>query len=75
MLTDDQIDMVVSMIGHRCRHDTKAQLKRRLSLPLALIKNHGIDDRLLIGDISIDYVCGQSWDDEMRTLRECLIKN
>jgi hypothetical protein len=74
ILTDNQIDMVVSMIGYRCRQDTKAQLKSRLSLPLALIKNHGIYDRLLIGDRSIEYVCGQSWDDEMRTLRQCLLK-
>jgi hypothetical protein len=74
-LSKEQIDLVVSMIGYRCRHDTKARLKRRLALPLALLKNHGIYDRLMIGDRSIEYVCGQSWDDEMRTLRECLIKN
>lgn len=74
-LSKDQIDLIVSMIGYRCRHDTKARLKRRLALPLALLKNHGIYDRLMIGDRSIEYVCGQSWDDEMRTLRECLIKN
>jgi hypothetical protein len=75
MLSHQQIDMIISMIGYRCRQDTKKRLKRRLALPLALLKNHGIYDRLMIGDRSIEYVCGQSWDDEMRVLRECLIKN
>jgi hypothetical protein len=74
-LSKNQIDMIVSMIGYRCRAETKSKLQRRLALPLSLLKNHGIYDRLMIGDQSVEYICGQSWDDEMRTLRECLIKN
>jgi hypothetical protein len=75
MLSHKQIDLLVSMIGYRCRAETKSKLQRRLALPLSLLKNHGIYDRLMIGDQSVEYICGQSWDDEMRTLRECLIKN
>lgn len=74
-LSNDQVDELVKMIGYRCRHDTKAKLRRRLELPLALLRNHGIYGRVVITENGCDYICGQSWDDEMRTLRECLINN
>lgn len=74
-LSNDQVDELVKMIGYRCRHDTKAKLRRRLELPLALLRNHGIYGRVVITENGCTYYCGQSWDDEMRTLRECLINN
>ena len=74
-LNDNQVDELVKMIGYRCRHDTKAKLRRRLELPLALLRNHGIYCRVVITENGCDYICGQSWDDEMRTLSECLINN
>lgn len=74
-LNDDQIEALVAMIGYRCRRDTKAKLRRRLDRPLSLFHNYGIYGRLIITENGCDYHCGQSWDDEMRTLRECIINN
>ena len=75
MLGEKQIEALVKMIGHGCRKETKNRLWRRLSLPLSLLQNHGIYDRLIITDNGCDYTCGQSWTDEMRVLRDCLLKN
>jgi hypothetical protein len=74
-LTLGERDSIVALIGKGCRKDTKERLWRRLSLPLSLLQDHGIYRRLVITDNGCDYTCGQSWGDEMRTLRECLIKN
>ena len=74
-LTWGERDSIVALIGKGCRKDTKERLWRRLSLPLNLLQDHGIYRRLDITDNGCDYTCGQSWTDEMRVLRDCLLKN
>ena len=73
-LTDKQKADILDMIGKRCRQTTVDRLARRLELPLSLWQRFGIYSRLTLDDNGADYICGQSWIDEMRTLRQCILK-
>jgi hypothetical protein len=74
-LNDSQIDDILSMIGKGCRARTKERLAFRLRVPLSLWKSYGIYSRMTLTEDSAEYICGQSWTDEMRTLRECILEN
>lgn len=76
-LTDHQQSEILSIIGKGCRAETKARLSRRLQLPLALFPSYGIFSRLIIADDNDRapyYICGQSWTDEVQTLRKLILK-
>jgi hypothetical protein len=73
-LTQEQQEAILGIIGKGCRQPTKERLARRLALPLALWERFGIYSRLVLEDAGAYYICGQSWHDEMRTLRECILK-
>jgi hypothetical protein len=72
-LNDAQVSALLSLIGKGCRQNTKEKLARRLKTPLSLWKRYGIFSRVILTDNDVDYICGQSWTDEMRTLRECIL--
>ena len=72
-LTEEQQSDIVAMVGKGCRADTKHRLARMVSLPLSLWTKHGIYSRVTLDDEGASYICGQSWSDEMRTLRECML--
>jgi len=71
--TVPDVDGLVSMITYRCKQKTVDKLKRRLTTQALLLKHHGIYDRMTYKENGWEYNCGQSWNDEMRTIRECLI--
>lgn len=74
-LTENQQTELLRMIGSGCRKNTKQRLERMIGLPLSLWNNYGIFTRVVF-DQSKDeasYICGQSWTDEMRTIRECIL--
>lgn len=73
-LTEKQKADILEFIGKRCRTETKNRLERRLSLPLSLWERYGIYSRIILDDDGASYICGQSWHDEMRTLRQCVLK-
>lgn len=73
-LTDKQKADILRMVGNKCRHETKARLSRRLDVPLSCWESFGIYSRMTLDDKGADYICGQSWPDEMRTLRECILR-
>lgn len=74
-LTEAQQSAILNFVGKGCRANTKETIARRLRLPLSLWKDYGIYSRIMFNDTyGADYCCGQSWNDEMRTLRECMIK-
>jgi hypothetical protein len=62
---------VLQLIGKGCRAKTKETLERRLKF-IHIGPNYGIYGRLIV-EPEVRYVCGQSWNDEMRTLRECIL--
>ena len=72
-LNEKQIEAFLSLIGKGCRQNTKEKLARRISIPLSLWKSYGIFSRVILTDDDVEYICGQSWNDEMRTLRECIL--
>lgn len=72
-LTETEQSALFCLISKRCRVNTKDKLSRRLELPLSLWKDYGIYRRVTFDNQGIDYICGQSWSDEMRTLRECVL--
>jgi hypothetical protein len=72
-LTEKQKEDIHAMVTKRCRQETKDKVRRRLELPLSLWKSYGIYHRMTLNDKGAEYVCGQSWPDEMRTLRQCIL--
>jgi hypothetical protein len=72
-LTDEQKSEILRLIGSGCRSKTKEKLSRRMDLPLSCWNNFGIYSRIVFNDGQASYICGQSWTDEMRTLRECIL--
>ena len=73
-LNDEQIKSFIAFVGSKCRQKTKEKLERRLKTPFSLWTNYGIFSRVILeNDNQIYYICGQSWNDEMRTLRECIL--
>jgi hypothetical protein len=74
-LTEKQQEAILDFVGKGCRAKTKEAIARRLRLPLSLWRDYGIYSRIMFDDKrGADYCCGQSWTDEMRTLRECMTK-
>jgi hypothetical protein len=72
-LTKAQKTDIVSMVGKGCRANTKDRLSRVIDLPLSIWQKHGIYSRITLNENGADYICGQSWTDEMRTLRDCIL--
>jgi hypothetical protein len=72
-LNDAQKADILEMVGKGCRQNTKAKLARRLDVPLSCWERYGIYSRMTLNDTGANYICGQSWNDEMRTLRECIL--
>jgi len=74
-LSDGQIMDIFEMVAKGCRSKTKERIYSRLQVPLSLWKRYGIYSRMTLTDNGAEYICGQSWTDEMRTLRECILEN
>lgn len=72
-LTDKQKADIWLMVGKKCRSHTKARLSRMIDLPLSLWEKYGIYSRVTLDHEGASYICGQSWNDEMATLRECIL--
>jgi len=72
-LNDYQIRDILDLVGKGCRQSTKEKLERRLNMPLSLFQSYGIYNRMKLTPIGADYVPCQSWTEEMRTLRECIL--
>ena len=73
-LTDKDIEQILAIVGYRCRLKTFNRLKSILTYGRSTIPNYGIFDRLIKENGQWHYVAGQSWPDEIRTLRECILK-
>jgi hypothetical protein len=74
-LSESDIDQIVSIITHRCRIKTTDRVRSILTYSPSLIPSYGIFERLMKEDDGKWHYCaGQSYTDEIRTLRELVIK-
>ena len=70
-LTESDVEQIVAIVGSRCRVKTVNRLRSILTYSKSLIGNYGIYSRLIRENGNWSYVAGQSYPDEIRTLREC----
>lgn len=72
-LTQDDVDQIVEIVGYRCRIKTIHRLRSILAYSSSLIPNHGIMDRLVKETRGWAYIAGQSYTDEIRTVRDIIL--
>lgn len=73
-LSEDDISAILSIVGYRCREKTIRRLRSMLTYGTNAIPTYGIFGRLTReSDGSWSYCAGQSYPDEIRTLRECIL--
>jgi hypothetical protein len=73
-LTENDIEQLISFIGYKCSQKTKLRLKSILTYGTGTIKPYGILSRLIKDGGLWSYVAGQSYDDEIRTVRNCILR-
>lgn len=74
-LTDKQKESLFNLFGKGCRQKNRERLWRRLDMSLSLWPNYGIFGRVhLEDDGRFSYCAGQSYPDEVRTVRELILK-
>ena len=73
-LTETEQADLLATVSKRTWPVTRERLARYISRPLSGWQDYGIYKRVTFNNGHVDYICGQSWADEMRTLRECILK-
>lgn len=73
-LSSEDIAQIVSILGYRCRTNTVHRLKAMLTYGTSIIPQFGILDRLMKENGKWTYYAGQSYVDEIRTVRNIIIK-
>ena len=73
-LTEQDINQIIAVIGYRCRHNTLARLRSILTYGKRTIKSYGIFNRLIKSNGRWEYVAGQDYRSEIKTVRDCIIK-
>lgn len=72
-LTDEEADAFVVLFGSRCSAKTKNRLRGMVRYSVSQLPGLGIFERIRIRP-TVEYVAGQSYQDEIRTVRELIIK-
>ena len=73
-LTEKDIDQLIDIVGSRCRAKTKDRLRSILKYGIHTIGHFGILDRLIKEGDGWSYCAGQSYPDEIRTVRGLILK-
>lgn len=73
-LTDDEIEEITTLITSKCRENTKKRIRAHIKHLKNLIPEYGILNRIIKEDNSWSYCAGQSYPDEIRTVREIILK-
>lgn len=73
-LSEQDIDQIIAIIGYRCQVKTCNRLRSILTYSRSMIGHYGIYERLIKENGKWRYIAGQSYPDEVRTLRECILK-
>lgn len=72
-LSEQDIDQLVDLLGHRCRIEKRNRIRSILTYGTSTVPNYGILDRLVKENDQWRYIAGQSYTDEIRTVRECIL--
>jgi hypothetical protein len=72
-LSPDDIEQVLMIVAHRCRANTWRRLRSILTYGTSSMDSFGIYSRLIKENGKWQYIAGQSYPDEIRTLRECML--
>lgn len=72
-LTESDIDQIVEIVTHRCRARTTNRVRSILTYSPSLIPSYGILSRLLKENNRWSYVAGQSYPDEIKTVRNIIL--
>ncbi len=73
-LTEQDVDQLVELLGYRCRSKTLVRLRSVLTYSPSKVENCGILNRLIKENGNWQYFAGQSYPDEIRTVREIITK-
>ena len=73
-LTEQDIDQIVAVIGHRCRIKTCQRIRSVLTYHPSSVPSYGIMERLTKENNNWSYCAGQSYPDEIKTVREIILK-
>ncbi len=73
-LTKQDKEEIFGIVSARCRQKTKELLALRLEKHLNLIPEYGILNRLIKENYGWIYVAGQSYPDEIRTVRKIILE-
>ena len=73
-LTAQDIDAIISIIGHRCREKTVNRLRAILTYSPSMIPEFGILNRLILDEHGWSYCAGQDYTSELKTVRDCILK-
>lgn len=74
LLTDKDIDELADLIGYRCRVKTCLRLRSILTYGRSTISQYGILERLIKENGKWTYCAGQSYTDEIKTIRNIILK-
>jgi len=73
-LTQSDIDAILALIGKGCREKTRNRLRSILMYGKSTIPAYGIFSRLYRDESGQwDYCTGQSYSDEIRAIRDCIL--
>jgi hypothetical protein len=73
-LTEDDVDQLVALLGHRCRLDTCKRLRSILTYDSSKVPNYGIMNRLIKENGKWSYITGQSRPEEIKIVRDIILK-
>lgn len=73
-LSEQDIDQIIEIVGYRCRVKTCNRIRSILTYSPSLIPTYGILERLTKENGGWSYCAGQSYPDEIKTLREIILK-
>ena len=73
-LNEKDIEEIVSIIGARCQHKTLRRLRINLECSTSYIPQYGILERLIKEENGWSYCAGQSYPDEIRTVRKIILE-
>ena len=70
-LTTGQTESLIGVFGARCKNKTREAL-HRFATAIPLVSHYGIYNRVLFDGDTCHYVAGQSYPDEIRTVRKLM---